>query len=164
MFHFSAVCFIERYAIIVLLVSQKGIISRILLYSKLRGKSILLAPSGAQYFVHLGLFPLILANWQAGCAGALSGISIPKTCWDNPNPLSIIAGDGYAFLRNAIEKLHKNAHRNLHKKRHRIAARRATIRIISSIFCCLLFLIFLISVIFGIESCDISLCDHRNAE
>ena len=104
MFHFSAVCFIERYAIIVLLVSQKGIISRILLYSKLRGKSILLAPSGAQYFVHLGLFPLILANWQAGCAGALSGISIPKTCWDNPNPLSIIAGDGYAFLRNAIQK------------------------------------------------------------
>ena len=57
--------------------------------------------STAQYSWHL-------TDLQAGCAGALSGISIPKTCWDNPNPLQIIAGDGYAFLRNAKRKVPRN--------------------------------------------------------
>jgi hypothetical protein len=121
MFHFSAVCLIERYAIIVLLVAQKGIISQILLYSKLRGNQ-----SSGSY-----LLPKILRTSLIGkqCSRAtFSKTDVLKTCWDIPKPLLIIAGDGYAFLRNAIQELTQKHTQNPIQKRHRIAARWTTIR------------------------------------
>ena len=65
-----------------------------------------LAENQLQY---MPLLPKILVtsskftSWQAGGKVTLFGISIPKTCWDNPNPLSItlcVAAHFFEALKN----------------------------------------------------------------